>query len=199
MTAGLVAQAETSESVAAPTLEYAPLFTLPSAHRAGVWREGAMLVMYRDALLPDVCVCCGKASTLQRMPIRVAWLPAWLRYRGSIFAIVSGLLLRRRTVLLRIALCAEDRSRRVQAIRRAFLLGIVMLELVWLAAQRAWFNGFLFGAACVGVVASLVEIHGAPTLALTYIDRRIIRLSGVPAAFLHQLPIGGPPGVGEMP
>ncbi|MEX2560535.1 MAG: hypothetical protein WD403_11505 [Pirellulales bacterium] len=98
--------------------------TIP-AEPGGVWRDGPLLVMRRDAVLPDLCIKCNLPAGGRRLMRTLYWhhplvylsLLLWVLC-GPLPFIVLALALRRKAKVA-IGVCTRHLARR----RRAILIG----------------------------------------------------------------------------
>jgi hypothetical protein len=170
---------------------------IPIAHTIRVWREGSSLWMDRNALLPQRCICCGGQCDGRRTTIAIAWTPLGLHYPNNALALPLAILLRR-VALLHVCLCREHRRHVIKMLRLAFLLLILTSELVWLGL---WLREDVLWAlsSSTGIISGLVALRAFRIGTPGHLDRQLLRLDHVAAGFLNHLPIGGPPGIGQMP
>ncbi|NLE40129.1 MAG: hypothetical protein GX621_19105, partial [Pirellulaceae bacterium] len=54
---------------------------------AGLWRKGKLLVLRRDAVVPDWCAKTGGPAGGRRRMLRLRWTPRWLQIGSSILAL----------------------------------------------------------------------------------------------------------------
>src|SRR4051812_33649029 len=88
-------------------LEYFGSTTIPTAVRAGTWREGAVLSTFEDSALPGGGVRCGR-SAAPRVDVRLACLPLHMRPVASFAFVLLGFA---RRVRIKVGLCARCRAR----------------------------------------------------------------------------------------
>lgn len=154
----------------------------------GIWRDGKVLVVSKDATLPDRCVKCN-AITTGRLTRKLSWhhpaifillLVAWLIY------LIVAMIVRKRATL-ELGLCEEHKTK-----RRTFIWITLLLILGGLA-------GFVVAIAADDGIPALIGIllllggiiFGAATTRVTYpskIDDRFVWLKGVNADYLNQFP-----------
>jgi hypothetical protein len=53
----------------------------------GLWRKGKLLVLRRDAVLPDWCMRTGGPAGGRRRILRLRWMPGWLQVGSIILSI----------------------------------------------------------------------------------------------------------------
>lgn len=155
---------------------------------AGVWRDKAILVMSKDARLPDRCVKCNEPThgrlkrnlTWHHPAIYILLLVAWL-----IYLIVALVVRKRATVEL--GLCDEHlqkRRRNVWITWGLLLLGVFCFVLA-IAAEDG--NPALLGLLLIlgGAIYGIATVR---VTAPTRIDDRFVRLRGVNKDYLDLLP-----------
>jgi hypothetical protein len=154
----------------------------------GLWRDGPLLVMRKDAELPDRCVKCNTPAEGRRLRRNLSWHPgAWyLLVLVSLPIYVIVALIVRKTARIEVGLCADHRARR----RRAIAVG-------W-ALSLAGFGMIIYGAsvnrgdvALIGVVPLLAGLIfgliGSQTVVASRIDKNLVWLKKVHPSFLAEL------------
>ena len=125
---GTVAEAALS---APRRLEYLGRFAPPVAGRFGAWREGRLLVMFDGSALPGRCIKCGREGDCGHVAVlRLAWLPAYMRWLAGFVFIALGFARRTR---MEVVLCEGCHRRRQGQYRRAgvlLLLGVALVGVV---------------------------------------------------------------------
>ena len=163
----------------------------------GLWRDGDILVMHKQAPLPPICVKSGQPATdwLQR---DLQWHPPWVTwlilFAVPAYVVLALILTRKATVI--IGLSREWRNRRL--IRMLITAGIVSVGLAVavggfsLATQREEFRiAFLFVP--IGLIGGLIAgtAYGQHACRLVWpkrINGQFIWLRGVHSDFLKLLP-----------
>ena len=89
----------------------------------GVWREGKILVMHKQAVLPDRCVKCNQPAGGRRLKRKLYWHhPAWfLLILISLWIYIIAALIVRHSAKIEIGLCEIHRRKRWQAIAISWL------------------------------------------------------------------------------
>lgn len=155
---------------------------------AGVWRDKAILVMSKDALLPDRCVKCN-VTTTGRLKRKFAWhhpaiyiliLVAWLAY------LIVAMIVRKRATI-EVGICDEHRAKRRTYIWISWAL--VLLGLGGFVAAFMWDDGTpaLLGF-LVLIVALFFGVFTTRVSVPTRIDDRFVWLRGINKDYLDQLP-----------
>lgn len=90
----------------------------------GVWRDGAILVMRKEAVLPDRCVKCNQPAGGGRLKRSLAWHhPAWFfLILISLWIYIIVALIVRHTAKIEIGLCEVHRRKRRNAIAVSWFL-----------------------------------------------------------------------------
>lgn len=155
---------------------------------AGVWREKSVLVMSRDARLPDRCVKCNQ-PTQERLKHTFSWhhpaiyillVAAWL-----IYLIVAMVVRKQATVEL--GLCDEHKQKRRRNILimwALLLLGVVcfVIAIAGDDVSPAFFGILLLlGGMIFGLATTRVAVPSK-------IDNRFVWLKGINKDYLDLLP-----------
>jgi hypothetical protein len=169
----------------------------PPPVSGGIWRAGKILVMTKEAFLPDRCVKCNGPANGYRLRKRLSWHEPIL-YAVLVFAMLLYLILvlalsKRATV--EFGLC-QDHVRR----RRSFLLaGWALFSLGLLIPVVA----FTYEYVGVGLLGILLILAAIVWLVIAYkvanvrrIDDRYVWLTGINEQFLSQFP---PVPAGPLP
>jgi hypothetical protein len=154
----------------------------------GVWRDGATLVMTKDAHLPDRCVKCN-AFTNGRLKRKFAW------HHPAIYILIFVALLvyfivamvTRKRATIEVGLCEEHRAK-----RRTYIWITWLLALGGVAGFVLAIGANDGTPALIGLLLLFSAIvFGVITTRVTYpskIDDRFVWLKGVNADYLNQLP-----------
>ena len=155
----------------------------------GVWRDGSVLVMRREAELPDRCVKCNEPAEAPKLKRKLTWhhpaLYLIIFVALLIYAIVAMVI--RQTATVEIGLCERHRSRRKQNI----LITIVAL-LLSVAAFAVSINvsdgmyalaglALLLGGTIYGIVSIRV-------ITPSKIDSSFVWIRGITPDYLNLLP-----------
>lgn len=156
---------------------------------SGIWRDKTILVMGRQASLPDRCVKCNEPAHGFRLKRRMTWhhpaLYILIFVAFLIYLIVA--LIVRQTATVEIGLCAIHLAKRRRDLIVTWvliLLGVVMI-FVSLTANEGIY-------ALIGLVIFLVGVvYGITTtriVAPAKIDSRFVWLKGFNKDYLQNLP-----------
>jgi hypothetical protein len=178
---------------AAPKSDLAPVAVQPGE---GLWRDGNLLVMSKQASLPDRCVRCNAPAGGFRLRRNLTWHhPAYyiiLLFNLLIYVIVA--LCVRKTAKIDIGLCPDHRSKRIRAIVIGWLgaLGGIALFSVGAANSGPAASPDLAWLILVGLVVFLVGlfwgVFGSQTVVPVKIDDRLVWLKKVGSEYLAELP-----------
>lgn len=100
---------------------------LPVETSGGVWRDGKLLVMHKQAVLPDRCVKCNQPAGGRRRKRSLSWHhPGYfLLVLASVLVYVIMALVVRQTAKIEIGMCEIHRRKRWQAIATSWLLVLI--------------------------------------------------------------------------
>lgn len=172
----------------APPQVEGPMSVMPVA-TGGVWRDGNILVMHKQAVLPDRCVKCNAPADGYRLKRSLSWhQPAWfLLILVSLLIYVIVALCIRKTAKIHIGLCDEHRARRRWMIVGAWLMFFASIAAIVVAvandlpmlalASLVLFLGSLIWAVIISNIVGTKKI-----------DDHYVWLKRVHAEYLSQLP-----------
>ncbi|MBC7855727.1 MAG: hypothetical protein IAF94_20035 [Pirellulaceae bacterium] len=163
----------------------------------GLWRQGNLLVMHKQAPLPPICLKSGEPAT-QRLKRKLQWHEPWLALTVLIaipvYVIIALIMTKRATLM--IGLTDEWAARRKTRIMIAlgimfFGIGLAVLG-IFLGSQgqgsEGWF-GLLPGALVVLVLAALYGQYACRLVWPKRITDQYVWLQGVHPSFLDRLPV----------
>ncbi len=145
--------------------------------------EGDVLVVTKDAALPNVCIKCGTHDAITRRQAKFQWTPVWARL-SIVLCTIGGLiaiLVTTKRGSLSLPLCVPCNQRWGQAVAM-LVVGIVALvgSIFLLTMSREdpaiAFGGF--GAAFVFFLVVMLAFVKPRMLQVDKIDDREIRLKG---------------------
>jgi hypothetical protein len=121
----------------------APQFGGPLPHSAeangGVWRDGIVLVMHKQAVLPDRCVKCNESVNGLRLKRKLSWhhpaLYLMIFFPGLLFYAIVALIVRK-TARIDVGICERHRSRRRIGIAVAWLIALLGFAMFFFTTQR---------------------------------------------------------------
>ncbi|HKO61445.1 MAG TPA: hypothetical protein VJV03_09815 [Pyrinomonadaceae bacterium] len=160
----------------------------PAIPGHGVWRDGAKLVMSRDAELPPRCVKCNVPTHL-KLKRKLSWHhPAlYLIILVALLIYLIIALIVRKSATIEIGLCDEHQAKRRRNVLITTALGIVGLFGFVLAA--GFDDGIYLLIGFVALIATLIYgIAVARVVAPAKIDDRFVWLTGVNKQYLSELP-----------
>lgn len=153
------------------------------------WRSGNLLVMRREASLPDRCVKCNSAAGGRKLTRKLSWHSPWLYLLIPvgllIYAIIATILSKRARI--EIGLCEDHYNTR----KRDVLIGWMsfLLSIVLFVAAGYFSNGWLafagVGLLLGGIIYAIVR---TPMISPKRIDDSYVWLKGVTPAFIAELP-----------
>jgi hypothetical protein len=155
----------------------------------GVWRDGATLVMYKTAPLPDYCIKCNRPANGLRIRSKLSWHhPALyiLVFGAALFYVIIALALSQRATI-DFGICAEHKSRRRMHLNigLGLLVGGLLMSVLGFAYDYP-------SAGLIGILLALVAIVwlviANKIVNVKKIDERYVWLKGVNAEFLQRFP-----------
>ena len=109
-----------------------------SPDAGGCWQDGNLLVLRKEAILPDRCIKCNLPANDYRLKRKLAWHPqVWyltLLISPLLYIIVA--LCVRHTAKIEVGLCERHRTRRSRAITYAWLAILGGITLIFVGS--AW-------------------------------------------------------------
>jgi len=165
-----------------------PYFPPPNHGFDSIWRSKALLVMTKQASLPDRCIKCN-APTADRLKRKLQWhhpaLYLLIVVSILVYAIVAMVL--RKTAVVNFGLCAEHReSRKLSIIITVFL--VVVAVLLAIAGVQWETAGLVFAGLAFVLAAAIYGTITIRVVAPTKIDEHYVWIKGVDADFLQEFP-----------
>ena len=165
----------------------------------GVWREDKILVMHKQAVLPDRCIKCNQPAGGRRLKRKLYWHhPAWyLLILISLWIYIIAALIVRRSAKIEIGLCEIHRRKRWRAIAISWLfvligiLGIVVGAVMSDAPVNApqWPGPvLLLASALLFLAGALWAAIVVPPIVPQKIDADYVWLKRIGPEFLAQFP-----------
>jgi hypothetical protein len=154
------------------------------------WRSGNLLVLRREATLPDRCVKCNAPAQGRKLPRKYSWHAPWV---WLLFFLVSPLLyvvvalIISKKARLAVGICDSHFGAR----KRDMLIGWLsfFLAIALFIASGYFSNGWLalagFGIFLGGVIYAVVRV---PVLSPKRIDDEFVYLKGASPAYIAELP-----------
>jgi hypothetical protein len=180
---------------ASPVYAQTPAFAgIQGGAQGGLWREGNVLVMHKQAPLPDVCLLSNQPAT-GRLKRSLRWHhPAVfiaLFFNILIYAILAIVL--SKTATIHIGISDEWRYRRIRRILvawAAILIGIGLLGcgIAFVDRNDGLGAGLMIGGIVLLLVGALSGLIGAQLVTAKRITKDYVWLKGVHPGFLDHLP-----------
>jgi hypothetical protein len=157
--------------------------------KTGAWRSGKILVMTREAVLPEACVKCNATDHTRRLTRNLYW-----HHPAVYLAILLNLLIYaiialsvRQQARIEVGICERHRSLRMWTILVCWLMLPAGIGLLVLGAK---FNSVVL---CIsGVLLPLIALfYGVIRTRVVYatrIDKQFIRLKGACPEYLAAFP-----------
>jgi hypothetical protein len=166
----------------------------------GVWRDGKLLVMHKQAVLPDRCVKCNQPARGRRLKRSLSW-----HHPGYFLAVLAGVwvyiivaLVVRHTAKIEIGMCDVHRRKRWQAIATSWLLALVGILAMFGGAMlddapAAWLSWMMTPWLILGGIAlffggMIYAVTVVPPVAPQKIDKEYVWLKKVDPAFVAEFP-----------
>lgn len=161
----------------------------PADGSGGTWRDGKVLVLAPDALLPHRCVKCNEPAEEPTKNRNVYWHSPWLYLLILLNILIYALiaLLVRRKAAIAPGLCHAHKTRRRTGIAIAWGLLFVGFALI-IAGARGNSPGAAFGGVLLMLAAAIVSTVVTRVLRAKRIDAQYVRLTGCGTPFLDSVP-----------
>ena len=160
----------------------------PAPASMAIWRADRVLVMGKDATLPDRCVKCNAPAHGQRLTRNLSWHSPYLYLlillNLLIYAIV--VLIVRKKARVQIGLCDVHRTKRRMALAFGYVAGLGGLGL--LIASLIQSSGVLALVGALLLFAGLIGGATASIISAKRIDDRFVWIKGICRAYLDSLP-----------
>jgi len=153
-----------------------------------LWRDGRILVMRRDSVLPDRCIKCNEPALGYKLRRVLYWhRPAWywlILVSVLIYAIVAMIV--RKRAIVEVGLCPAHRQRRYLAV----VLGILALcgGLGGCLAYASESEAAVYLGLILAVAGVVIAGFGSQVVTASQIDDNYVRLKGAGADYLSPLP-----------
>jgi hypothetical protein len=161
-------------------------------YEGGVWRDGALLIMTKDAELPDHCLKCNLPTGGWKLKRKLSWHPPYWYFLIllHILIYVVAALIVRQTATVMIPLCEDHRRRRRRAIAVGWFLGVTGVLVLGAGLSTPGYEaaGILVGLIML-LVGLIYGIVGSQVAVPRKIDQRYIWIKKVHPAFLEDLPV----------
>jgi hypothetical protein len=162
---------------------------LPPDPSWGIWHAGDLIVMSRQATLPNRCVRCG-APAESRLRTKLAWHTPWLYLLlvAPLFYLVVAFLVRQ-TANVEIPLCGRHRRSRRRGLWIAWGILFASIPVGYAAGvlDQPWLGWMVPLVILIGLIAVVVASR---LLVPTRIDRERLWLKSAAPEYLDFLPAG---------
>ena len=162
--------------------------TALTTDRDSVWRKNSVLIMTRQALLPDRCIKCNEPAQ-RKLKRNLSWHHPALYlviFGGALFYVLLALILRK-TATIEVGLCENHSALRTRDIMITWALGLLSVGSFFLAAQL---EDLTFAGTGVLLILS-TAIYGIVRVRVvtpTKIDENLIWLKGFDRNYLADFP-----------
>jgi len=179
-----------SNPSAAPTFDEAAI-PLSAEAGDGVWRQGPLVVMRRDAVLPDRCLKSNEPSA-GRLKRKLQW-HHWTVYLALlvnviVYIILATIISRRATIQIGLSQPWFARRRRTIVIAWTTFLTGLALTASGLFAGPSWAPWLAIAGVLMMLGGAIYGLVAARLVAAKRIDRTHIWLKGACPEFLDALP-----------
>jgi uncharacterized membrane protein len=163
-------------------------FPPPSHNLDAIWRNKKVLVMTKQALLPDRCVKCN-APADTKLKRKLTWHhPAIyiLAFIGLLLYLIVALVTRK-TAIVDVGLCRDHVAARKRDILITWALGLSFV-LSWVVSAMMEDMTFLLIGIALMFATAIYGVLRVRIVAPNKIDDHFVWLTGVHPSYLQQLP-----------
>lgn len=164
-----------------------------SSDEGGCWRDGRLLVLRKEAILPDRCIKCNLPANQYRLTRKLSWHPpVWYLTLliSPLLYIIVGIFVRN-SARIKVGLCPHHRTRRFHVIASAWaaiLVGIALIMVGSAWAESDWFL-LVFLVASIMILSGIIGgIVGSQVVSTKSIDKYHVWLAKVNPEYLEMLP-----------
>lgn len=152
-----------------------------------IWRDGKLLVITEDTLLPDRCVRCNAPAT-KLLKRNLKWAPTYVGVVAMFSWILGAMLLinATETATIHVGLCQSHFNRRFFGMIVGGLLITLGLLMGFLTALNQDYWLLLYGGISL-LIGAFVAVILTPTVSAQKIESPFIWLKGVHPSFLDSL------------
>lgn len=164
----------------------------------GVWRDGRLLVMRKQAVLPDRCVKCNQPAGGGRLTRKLSWHHPgfFLLILASIWIYLIVMLIVRHTAKIDIGICELHRRKRRNAILASWLIVLAGLSAIVFATvvssgigpTPAYVPALFIGGALAFLGGLIYAAIAVPPVAPNKIDKDYVWLRKVHPSYLAEFP-----------
>lgn len=153
-----------------------------------IWRDRSILVMTKQALLPNRCIKCNE-PTGERLKRKLTWHhPAiYLTILASILVYAVIAMVLRKTATINVGFCEEHLAKRHRHLMITWALGIAGVLSFPFGGALEDVNTIVIGILLLGAAA----IYGIVTLRVvvpTKIDDHFVWIKGINSEYLQEFP-----------
>lgn len=161
---------------------------LNSTDGDSVWRKNSVLIMTRQALLPDRCIKCNEPAE-RKLKRNLSWHhPAiyLLIFAGALFYVLVAVFMRK-TATIEVGLCENHTAMRRRDIMITWALGLLSVVSFFVAVQLE--DPTFAGTGVLLIISAAVYgIMRVKVVTPTKIDERFIWLKGCRGDYLTAFP-----------
>ena len=153
-----------------------------------VWRNNSVLVMTRQALLPDRCIKCNESTRL-KLKRKLSWHhPALyiLIFGGALFYVLLAMIMRK-TAIVEVGLCEDHSAVRRRDIIITWTMGLLTVGSFFLASQFQDLT-FVWIGALLLLVTAVYGVMRVTVVTATKIDENLVWLKGFNRDYLATFP-----------
>lgn len=162
----------------------------------GLWRDGDILVMSKDAELPNQCLKCNGPTNGRRLKRQLSWHPQgyYLIVLFNLLVYILVAMVVRKTAKVLIPICELHRRRRIRAIALGWLLSLGGIAVIIGGAtsgtaRNETASGVILAIGFVMIVVGLVYgMAGSRVCTVHKIDKSFVYFRKVKPEFLNTLP-----------
>jgi hypothetical protein len=155
----------------------------------GTWRDGAVLVLSRDASLPSRCIKCNEPAAEPTKARKVYWHSSWIYLLVLLNILIYALvaIIVRKKAVVAPGLCSVHKRHRRVGIAVAWTVLLAGLALLCIGVSKGDSAG-VGGGIILMLVSALVGVLVSRILRANRIDAKYVRLKGCGSAFLDSMP-----------
>ena len=167
-----------------------PLPTGFQATDGGVWRDGDVLVMHKQAVLPDRCIRCNAPANGDRLRRKLSWHhPGWfLLVIVSLWIYIIVALCIRHKATVDFGICEQHRARRRNGILAAWLVALAGIGSIVIGAMNSTLVGLIPLGALLILASLIMGVVFTNIVATKKIDEYYVWLRKVNPEYLAQFP-----------
>ena len=174
----------------APPQVVGPIPASPESTDGGVWRDGDILVMHKQAVLPDRCIKCNSPADGDRLRRKLSWHhPGWfLLVLVSLWIYIIVALCIRHKATIDIGICEQHRARRRNGIIAAWLVALAGIVAIVIGASNNSLAGLIALGAVLILASLIMGLVFSNIVSPKKIDEYYVWLKNVNPEYLAQFP-----------